>query len=388
MTVPSFSMTAEQMERRKQQRAWLCEVLPAGWTGSGSTLSDVDWMFARDFNRKLAAKGWMAPGWPVEWGGMGLDAVSELLWDEELSYQYVPVGNRFQGVKHIGPLIRRHGTEAQKREHLPRITAGEVTWGQGYSEPGSGSDLASLSTRGELDGDHYVINGSKIWTSNAHLAEWIFVLLRTDPDSPKHRGISLMLLPLDSPGVTIQPIANIAGDADFNQVFFEDVQAPKTALLGEENRGWYMAVELLDDERASSGDTGGLRRQLDDLRPFLSIGAASATARHRHANLWIELAAARWLGLRAAWEADNGQGYSNASSATKLMSSELAQRIAGFAVDVLGAGGLLREGSPRSVSDGLAGKRYLWAVMETIGGGASEIQRSIIAMRGLGLPRA
>jgi alkylation response protein AidB-like acyl-CoA dehydrogenase len=180
----------------------------------------------------------------------------------------------------------------------------------------------------------------------------------------------------------------MAGDSDFNQVFFENVRVPATGLLGEENRGWYLGVQLLDDERASSGDTGGLRRQLDDLRPHLPGDGPGTVIRHRYADLRVQLETARWLGLRAAWESDHGRDYSNASSATKLMSSELGQRIASFAVEVLGPAGMLRERSGRSVSDGLAAKRYLWAVMDTIGGGTSEIQRTIVAVRGLGLPRS
>lgn len=383
-----FALTEEQRSRRMEQRAWLREILPPGWRGSGSTLSDEDWEFARHYNRALGAKGWMAPGWPAEHGGMGLGSLNQLLWDEEMSYHYVPIGNRFQGVNHIGPLIIHAGTEIQRREHLPPIIHGEITWGQGYSEPGSGSDLASLQTRADRDGDDYVLNGSKIWSSNAHLAEWMFVLCRTDQESPKHRGISLLLVPLDTPGITISPIPNIAGDADFNQVFFENARVPRTALLGEENRGWYLAVQLLDDERASSGDTGGLKRQLDDLRPFLAAHPQQAIIGHRYAELQVELAAARWLGLRAAWCADAGIPFSNESSATKLMSSELAQRISNFALEVLGLPGTLRENSHRATSDGLAAKRHLWSIMETIGGGTSEVQRSIIATRGLRLPRS
>ena len=383
-----FALTPEQTERREEQRSWLRQTLPPGWRGSGSTLSDEDWEFAQQYNRALGAKGWMAPGWPKEHGGMGLGSLNQLLWDEEMSYHYVPIGNRFQGVNHIGPLIIHTGTPEQQAQHLPPIIRGEITWGQGYSEPGSGSDLASLQTRADRDGDDYVLNGSKIWSSNAHLAEWMFVLSRTDQESPKHRGISLLLVPMDTPGITVRPIENIAGDADFNQVFFENARVPRTALLGEENRGWYLAVQLLDDERASSGDTGGLKRQLDDLRPFLRGHPQRAIVAHRYAALQTELAAARWLGLRAAWCADQGMPFSNESSATKLMSSELAQRISNFAIEALGLPGALREASYGAVSDGLAAKRHLWSIMETIGGGTSEVQRSIIATRGLGLPRA
>lgn len=381
-----FRLTPDQAGRREAQRAWLASVLPPGWRGSGSTLSDDDWEFARHFNLELARRGWAVPGWPRDRGGMGLDSLSEVLWDETFSYHYVPVGNRFQGVKHIGPLILHAGTEEQRAAHLPPIAEGRVTWAQGYSEPGSGSDLASLQTRADRDGDDYVINGAKIWTSNAHVAEWIFVLARTDQAAPKHRGLSMLLVPLDAPGVTIRPLVNIAGAADFNQVFFEDVRVPRPALLGEENRGWYLAVELLDNERASSADTGGLRRQLDDLAPRLA-GATRPLA-HRYAALRAELEAVTLLGYGAAWKADRGLPFSVESSATKLMASELTQRIAAFAVDILGLPGALREGSPRVAGDGLAAKRYLWALMDTIGGGTSEVQRSIIATRGLGLPRS
>ncbi len=381
-----FRLSSEHQALREEARAWLKQVLPRDWRGSGSPLSDDDWGFAQEFNRELAAKGWVAPGWPREWGGMGLDLLGQLLWHEEFSYHYAPNGNRAQGISLIGPLIRHYGTDEQRKQHIPGIINATSTWAQGYSEPGSGSDLASLETRAVRDGDHYVLNGSKIWSSNAHVAEWSFVLARTDADAPKHRGISILLVPTNSPGFTVRPLINAAGEGDFDEMFFEDVHVPATNLLGEENRGWYMAVELLDHERALFGDTGAFRRQLDDIRPMLP--AAGDVLRHRFADLYVQLEAARGLGYRAAWKADQKEEFSIESSASKIMTSELSQRIAEFAVRFFGPGGLLREDSPRIVHDGLMAKRLLWSTPQTVYSGTSEIQRNIIATRGLGLPRS
>ncbi len=386
-----FKLTEPQAALQREATAWLKEVLPPGWRGSGAPIADSDWEFSQEFNRKLAAKGWVAPGWPKDAGGMGLGWLEQLLLHEVFSYHYAPGGGRGQGVHMIGPLIYQYGTEDQKRQHIAGIVDATSHWAQGYSEPGSGSDLASLATRADRDGDEYVINGSKIWSSNAQYAEWAYVLARTDQSAPKHRGISVFLVPTSSPGFSISPLTNMAGDSDFNQMFFDNVRIPVTNRLGEENRGWYMAVELLDHERASFGDTGQYRRQLDDLRPYLPGAGASDIGdvmRARYADLYSTLEAARWLGYRAAWKADRGEEFSNESSATKIMTSELAQRIGDFGTRYFGLLGIQREDSPRFAADGLFPKRLMWSTAQSIYSGTNEIQRGIIATRGLGLPRS
>ena len=384
-------LTPDQEALRKEARAWLREVLPPDWRGSGAPIADSDWEFSQHFNRELAKKGWVAPGWPADVGGMGLGLLDQLLLQEEFSYHYAPGGGRDQGVHMIGPLIHQYGTEEQKRQHIPGIISATVQWGQGYSEPGAGSDLASLQTRADRDGDEYVINGSKIWSSNAQHAQWAYVLVRTDANAPKHRGISVVLVPTDSPGFSITPLTNMAGDSDFNQMFFDNVRIPITNRLGEENRGWYMAVELLDHERATFGDTGGLRRTLDDMRPHVlgeGNGSQKAVAANKFADLCVSLEAARWLGYRAAWKADQGMEFTTESSATKIMTSELARRIGEFGVAFFGPLGLQREDSPRYAVDGLLPKRLMWSTAQSVYSGTNEIQRGIIATRGLGLPRS
>ncbi len=226
--------------------------------------TDEKWQFGRQFQKKLAAKGWLVPHWPKEYGGSAMGIMEQVVMREEMSYARAPLLDIF-GVNMIGPVLMLYGTDAQKKEHLPGIASAAVTWCQGYSEPGSGSDLASLQTRAVKDGDDYVINGQKIWTSNAHRADWMFMLARTDPDAPKHKGISFLLLPTETPGFSTRPLINMAGQHGFNEVFFEDVRTPVTNLVGEENRGWYVGAALLDFERSGIGQSAVSRRKLDDL---------------------------------------------------------------------------------------------------------------------------
>jgi alkylation response protein AidB-like acyl-CoA dehydrogenase len=285
------------------------------------------------------------------------------------------------------------GNAEQQKRFLPGIASGEVWWSQGYSEPGSGSDLASLQTRAVRDGDDFVINGQKIWTSGAHNADWMFMLARTDPDAPKHRGITYFLMDMKSPGVTVRPLINMANGHAFNAVFFEDVRVPARNVLGEVNRGWYIGTTTLDFERSSIGNAVGQRQTLEYYMKFWkenqgksSTGSASAKSKDEFTDRWIEAATAKMLSYRVITIQAEGRVPNHEASIAKLFNTELSQRIARTAMKMTGTSGQLlgREAPMR----GRAAQSYMQTVSSTIAGGTSEVQRNIVATRGLGLPRA
>jgi len=297
------------------------------------------------------------------------------------------------GTSMIGPTIIIHGNEDQKKQHLGAILRGEVQWCQGYSEPGSGSDLASLQTRAVRDGDDFVINGQKIWTSGAHNADWMFMLARTDPDAPKHRGITYFLMDMKSPGVTVRPLINLANGHMFNEVFFEDVRVPARNVLGEINRGWYIGTTTLDFERSSIGNAVGQRQTLEYYMKFWQenrgkdvTGSASPKAREEFADRWIEAAAAKMLSYRVITIQNEGRVPNHEASIAKLFNTELSQRIARTAMKMIGTGAQLS--GQTAPMRGRAAGSYLQTVSSTIAGGTSEVQRNIVATRGMGLPRA
>ena len=346
----------------------------------------------RTWRKRLAARGWIAPAWPKDLGGAGMGVVEQAIFNEELAYHRVP-GPDIISVGYVAPTLMLYGTEEQKR-HIPKIIGAEEVWCQGYSEPGSGSDLASLQTRAIRDGDEYVLNGQKIWTSNAHHATWMFMLARTDPDAPKHRGISYLLLDMKTPGITVRPLINMAGRHGFNEVFFEDVRVPVSNRVGEENRGWYVGMATMDFERSAIAASGGLRRSYEDLVRFVrEEGPAGGVrmdrnaARHALSDAGIEIEVARMLSLRVLSLQQAGQVPNYEASIAKLFSSELSQRFARLGTRILGLYGGLRRGSPFARLRGDFAESYMQSVPATIGGGTSEIQRNIIATRGLGLPR-
>src|SRR5829696_7185771 len=224
-----FRFTPEQQAFRTQVRGFLDEQLPAGWDRNaedGEGDSDAGWEFSRQFTRRLADRKWLAMAWPEEFGGLAADHMSQLIYNEEMAYHRAPGGGGM-GVAWVGPAVMLYGTDEQKERFLPRITSGEDVWCTLYSEPGAGSDLAALQTRAIADGDEYVINGQKIWTSGAHRSNWGWLAARTDPSAPKHRGISMFCLAMDTPGVTVQPLINMTGNHEFNEVFFDNVRIPK-----------------------------------------------------------------------------------------------------------------------------------------------------------------
>ncbi|MBN9494000.1 acyl-CoA dehydrogenase family protein [bacterium] len=381
-----FHLTPGQLALRNEVHGWLQSVMTPEMEGFPYA-EEEDPAMLRAFNRRLAEKGWIAPSWPEEVGGMGLGAIEQLVFGEEMAYFRAPNGARGPAVGYAGPTIMMYGTDAQRRRHLPGITNWDVVWCQGFSEPGSGSDLASLQTTAVRDGDDWILNGTKTWTSSGHYADWMYLLARTDPEAPKHKGISYFLLDLKSPGVSFHQLRNIADRAGFGQYFFDNVRLPQDSLLGEENRGWYQATTTLDLERSNIANAGSARRALDDLLGFVRESDASPAYRQRLAGLAVEVAVATMLSYRVASMLAAGQVPNQEASTLKLFLSELDQRIANTGLQVLGAYGQLMPGSPLAKLRAQFALTYLTTVPRTIAGGTSEIQRNIIATRGLGLPR-
>ncbi|MCJ7510167.1 MAG: acyl-CoA dehydrogenase family protein [Dehalococcoidia bacterium] len=391
-----FRFTPEEEAFRQELRSWLRENVPPNWEGVFLEEEVEEWKQGLAFVRKLAEKGWVAPAWPKEYGGMEASPALQLAYNEEMGYQRAPIGSIVQSVGYIGPAILFFGTEEQKRQHLPPVTAGETVWCQGYSEPEAGSDLASLKTRAVKDGDDYVINGDKTWTSNAHRSDWCILLARTDPAAPKHKGISFFLVDMKSPGITVQPVMNMANVHSFNQVFFEDVRVPKSALLGQENQGWYIAAMTLDFERSSlvAMAVSMAKRALDDLVGYCRETRvkgksllASPLVRHKLAEMAIEIEVGKYMVYRVVSLQARMEPGSIEAAVCKLYNTELDVRVANTGLEILGLYGQLHKDSKWTQLMGRFQKSYMYAIAMVVGGGSSEIQRNIIAMRGLGLPR-
>ena len=344
--------------------------------------------------KKLAEKGWIAPAWPKEYGGAGLSVMQQFIFTQEMSLSGAPRGGNFGiGTGWAGPTIIMHGSEEQKKRYLPGIVQGDEVWCQGFSEPGAGSDLAAVQTRAVKDGDDYVVNGQKIWTSGAHVAALMILLARTDPDAPKHRGISYFILDMKSPGITMRPLVNMAGNHDFNEVFFDNVRVPAKNMIGEENRGWYVGTTTLDFERSGIATSISHTLMVKDLATFIrdnkDDGCISKDPGipNEMADRMIEAGVEEMLCTQVISMQNRGLVPNKESSIAKLFSSELDVRISRTAMKVLGMYGQLRAGSPYAAANGRVESTYLYATTSTVGGGTSEIQRNIIASRGLGMPR-
>ncbi|HVP06120.1 MAG TPA: acyl-CoA dehydrogenase family protein [Dehalococcoidia bacterium] len=388
-----FRFSPAEEAFRAEVRAFLGDELPPGWAasaGSGNLGEGGDdrWEFLRSFQRKLSQRGWLTLGWPVEHGGQAAGVMQQVIYNEEMAYHRAPT-QLGVGPDRVGPTIILYGTNEQKAKHLPGIAGAETVWCQGFSEPGAGSDLASLQTRATIDGDSFVVNGQKIWTSLAHKADWCILLARTDPDAPKHKGISYLLVDMRLPGITVAPLVDITGRHSFNQIFFEDVRVPRDCLVGELNRGWYVGAATLDFERS------GINRVVAGIRVYEELvaharetGAAGERpwVRGKLAELGIELTAGKLLAYRVASMQARGQIPNAEASMSKMYGSELQQRIAGAGMQMLGLGGQLEDGRWAPLAGRLE-QYYLSTSALTVAAGTSEIQRNIIAGRGLGLPR-
>jgi alkylation response protein AidB-like acyl-CoA dehydrogenase len=364
-----------------------------GWSADRKSDDPTRRNAAQDWSRALADRGWVAPHWPKEYGGAGLSTWEQYIFKEELAKAAAPsVGGG--GVSLLGPTLIVHGTDEQKASYLPGILSGEVSWAQGYSEPGAGSDLASLQTRAVRDGDEFVINGQKIWTSNAHRADWIFALVRTNPDAPKHRGISFMLMDMKTPGIEVRPLVSGAWQHFSNETFYEDVRVPVSQVVGEIDRGWYVGMTLLDYERSNISGAVASRRELDDVIEYAHTDEGSAksrmlpSVRAELADRYVETEvgfnfAFRIISMQAAGVIPNYE-----ASTSKMFASELGQRIARTGIKMFGLYSNLWDPEAELTPYGARFiQNYFHLIPSTIAGGSSEIQRNIIATRGLGLPR-
>ncbi len=387
-------MSLEQF--RDDAAGWLDEHCPESLRGrrdavfgGGTKLPISDPDVQRYFDAMLE-RGWTVPHWPVEFGGGGLDADEHHALRLAMLDTGAPPPLTGMGTTMIGPTLLEHGTAEQKARHLPKIASGEIRWCQGYSEPGAGSDLASLKTRAEDKGDHFLINGSKIWTSGAQYADWIFCLVRTDFDAPKHDGISFVLFSMDQPGVTVKPIRLISGASPFCECFFDDVLAEKDNLVGQLNRGWGIAKRLLQHERSSISAAVPQTRSVPDVaRAYSPVQDGRLLDPILRGEVIDHERDARAFALtqkRAREENAQGGTQTFATSIFKLCRSELTQRRTELIVSMMGTHGVGWEGQPFS-SDELEETRFwLGRKAGTIAGGSSEVQRNIIAKRVLGLP--
>jgi alkylation response protein AidB-like acyl-CoA dehydrogenase len=389
-----FRLPPETEQWRDELRAFLRDELPKGFEGDDDFFDSEEQVgFARQFTRKLGQRRWFAPAWPEEYGGMGKSPIEQMVLNEELAYHRAPAGGRLFTIGITGPTMLVHASPEQKRRYLPPMAAGEEWYCQGFSEPGSGSDLASMQTRAVRDGDDYVITGQKIWTSNAHIADRMLLLARTDPDVPKHKGISAFIVDMHAPGITVQSVPNIAYRRDFNQVFFEDVRVPAEDLVGGENNGWYVAATTLDFERSNIAAISGARRTVHDLVRWAKETHPGGRpwddphVRVKLADLVIEAEVGRLVAYRTAWLQSQGEVPNYEASIGKVWMALLGIKVANTGVNLMGAYGQLKPGSKWAQLHGRVLTSYLLAVSGPIGGGTTEIQRNIIAQRGLGLPR-
>jgi len=391
-----FNYSPQEEKFRQEVRSWIEANLPEDLReGRDEDLSPKErWEQHRVWHKTLYEGGWVGLWWPKEYGGRGASVIEQAIFNEELARTGAPAGVNMNGITLLGPTLIHWGTEAQKQRFLPKILPAEEIWCQGYSEPGSGSDLASLQTRAVEDGDYFVVNGQKVWTSQAQYSDWCFLLVRTDPNAPKHQGISYILVDMHSPGVTVRPLVQITGDAEFNEVFFEDVRVPKKNLVGELNRGWMVAITTLMFERVA---TGGFFRfekimpQLIDLARRTEVNGRPAiedtSVRQQLAQFAIEAEALKYNDLRRLTRQLKGSPPGPEGSFSKITTTELNFRIANFAMELLGPYAILEKGSPFAVDRARWSHRMLGARAGTIAAGTNEIQRGIIGERVLGLPK-
>ena len=388
-----FKFSPEDDAFRNELDAFLTAEMPPDWEGGGRYPEEDDWELTKVIRRKMADRGWLTMHWPEEYGGQSASAVKSAIFSEEMTYRRAP-GRDIFGVRMLGPTLMIHGSEQQRKTHLPPVARGEVQWCQGYSEPESGSDLASLSTRAVRDGDDLVINGTKIWTTLAHRADWIMLLTRTDPDAPKHRGISFVLVDMKSPGVSVRPIVNMANGHEFNQVIFDNVRVPRANVVGEEDRGWYVAVTLLDFERSGIDYSASARRLLDDVREYATETKRDGQpiieipwVRDLMADRYIECEVARLIAYNVAYMQSQGLVPTKEASVSKVFGSETVQRSTEAALEILGLFGTLGREEKWAPLQGRVQEHWMNSFAGKIAAGTSEVQRNIIATRGLGLPR-
>jgi 3-oxocholest-4-en-26-oyl-CoA dehydrogenase alpha subunit len=393
-----FRFSEEEEAFRQEVRRWLSREIPPRWTELDPGIweeTEESWALARQFQRKLGEQGWLAPAYPREYGGLELSHMKRLILAEELAYNRAPVSIEVEiTVNWVGPAIMLFGSETQKKDYVARLAKGDLVFCLGYSEPDAGSDLASLKTRAVELGDEYVINGQKTWCSYGHLADYCWLAARTDPDAPKHQGISMFIVDMRTPGITTRPLINVLDRHSFNEVFFDDVHIPKDNLVGQKNNGWYQLMIALDFERSSVGYAAANQRIIEELVEYAKEArrdgeplANDPLVRNELAQLAVENEVARMMAYRIAWMYAKGLHPSYESSMSMVFVSEVMRRTASAGMRILGHYGELARDSKWTVMNARIMRLCLSALSIGVGGGSNEIQRNIIAMRGLGLPR-
>jgi len=382
---------------RKEIRTWLKHNLPK----KDKALSDLPphdperVKRAKEWQRKLYDAGYVAMSWPKEYGGQDADVMRQTIVNEEMVWARAPGLIGAMGIQMLGPTLIQYGTEEQKRRYLPKVLTAEEIWCQGYSEPGAGSDLASLRTRAELVGDEFIVNGQKVWTSNAQFADRMFCLVRTDPDVPKHRGISYVLIDMKTPGITVRPLVQMTGDAGFNEVFFEDVRVPRANLVGELNQGWMVANATLFHERNLLGSTTRTQLMMQNLirlarsrQHYGKPAAEDPVIRQKLADLLVRVEAMKYHSYRQLTDAIKGRPPGVAAMVNKLVGTELNHDICALALELLNSYAPLTRGSAHVIDHGNWAYEFMFTLGLVIGGGTSQIQKKIISERGLVMPKS
>ena len=392
-----LSFSKEDEAFRRTVRGWLRRNIPRSRDDSGGELiydAPDRILAAKAWQRKLHEGGYLALGWPREHGGQGASIERQSILNEEMVLNRAPTAIGQLGLRMLGPTLIERGTDAQRARFLPKILTADEIWCQGYSEPGSGSDLASLRTRADLDGDFFVVNGQKIWTSTAQFADWMFCLVRTDPEAARHRGISYLLIDMKSPGVEVRPLVQMTGQAGFNEVFFTDVRVPRENLVGALHDGWSVANSTLKHERnmlASTTRTQQLMNDLVDLAGRRKVSGVKATrdpvVRQRLADLFTRVEAMRLHSLKQLSDEIHQRQAGIGASINKLVTTELNHEICAAALELLGDHGMLARNCPHAEDRGSWPVDFMFTLGMIIGGGTSQIQKNIIAERGLGMPR-
>jgi alkylation response protein AidB-like acyl-CoA dehydrogenase len=393
-----FTLTPDQEAFRQRVRSWLQSNIPDDWTKFG--LSEVPrpeaYAFLRKWQATLYDAGFIGITWPKEYGGQGLTFVEEMILHQEMALQKAPPMLNVLGVGMAGPTIIAYGTEEQKKRYPAKILSCEEIWCQGYSEPNAGSDLASLQTRAVKDGEHWVISGQKVWTSLAHIADWMMLLARTDPSAPKHKGITYFLLDMKTPGVTVKPLKQMTGDAEFNEIFFDNVRVHERQVLGGVNNGWSVGLTTLMYERLALGFGLQVRLritmdQLVDMARRMEKNGRSLTKdpvmRQKLAQLWIDTESLKYTGARAVTKLLKGELPGPEASTGKMMWVETHQRLQELAMEIQGPYSQLARGAAAAIDGGVWQYSFLRSRANSIEGGTTEIQKNIIGERVLGLPK-
>jgi alkylation response protein AidB-like acyl-CoA dehydrogenase len=392
-----LKLSLEELQFRDVLRAWLRANLPRDWGQWREKPIEESFSYLRAWQRKLHEGHWAAVSWPKEYGGRGATLTQQaIFWEEMTRVEAPPMANTL-GLGLIGPTIIAHGTEAQKKRFIPKILSAEEIWCQGFSEPNAGSDLASLQTEARLDGDHYVVNGQKLWTSFGWAGDWCELVVRTDPNAPKHKGLTVLLIDMRSPGVEVRPLRQMTGESEFNEMFFHDVRVPAENVLGAVNDGWNVAVNTLMYERGSFGARlqplfkRNISRLIELSRKVQKNGHAAAQdplTRQKLAQCYAEIEIMRLNQLRAFSRITATGAPGPEGSIQKIFWSELNQRLQQIAQEMFGAYGQLLGNDSHAVDKGIWAYGYLRTRGNTIEAGTSEVQRSIIGHFVLGLPKS